>query len=346
MANAELEEQVAEAEQSARAARESDARLTFALNASQMGTWDLDLMTLEAHRTDLHDRIFGYETMLPEWSYELFLDHVHPDDRQAVDEKCRTTMSTGVPWNFECRVVWRDGSVHWIAAESELHQDVHGRPVRLFGSVQDITEHTEARLAAEEANAAKSTFLAAMSHELRTPLNAIGGYAELLELELRGPITVAQRLDLDRIKRSQQHLLRMVNEVLSFAKIDAGQVKYDQILLNLLANAIKFTNPGGRVRMWCAGVDSRVHIHVRDSGPGIPDDDLERSFEPFVQIDRRLNRPAEGTGLGLAISRELARGMGGDVEVASEPGKGSTFTLVLPASTDKRPRDTKLRRTG
>jgi len=84
----------------------------------------------------------------------------------------------------------------------------------------------EARSRADEANRAKSEFLAAMSHELRTPLNAIGGYTELLELGLRGPVTPEQREDLRRIQRSQQHLLRIINDLLNFSRIDAGQVDY------------------------------------------------------------------------------------------------------------------------
>ncbi|MDQ6718388.1 MAG: ATP-binding protein [Gemmatimonadota bacterium] len=87
-----------------------------------------------------------------------------------------------------------------------------------------IEAERAARQEAEEANAAKSQFLATMSHELRTPLNAIAGYAQLLTLELRGPITEAQREDLERIERSQRHLLSLINDVLNFAKIEAGHI--------------------------------------------------------------------------------------------------------------------------
>ncbi len=129
--NEELSRQVAEVMRSAEALRETDARLQFALNAAQLGTWDLDLVTMAAARTLLHDRVFGYQTMLPEWSYPMFLEHVHPDDRAEINRKFQHTMATGAPWNFECRVIWPDNSIHWIIAFSSTHRDTQTGP---FGS--------------------------------------------------------------------------------------------------------------------------------------------------------------------------------------------------------------------
>jgi signal transduction histidine kinase len=113
----------------------------------------------------------------------------------------------------------------------------------------------------------------------------------------------------------------------------ADPEKGRQILLNLLANAIKFTDRGGRVWLTADAAGDWVEIAVHDTGIGIPADRLASVFDPFVQVHRSLSRPVDGTGLGLAISRDLARGMGGDITVVSEPGRGSTFTLRLPRST-------------
>jgi signal transduction histidine kinase len=110
----------------------------------------------------------------------------------------------------------------------------------------------------------------------------------------------------------------------------ADRDKVRQVVLNLLANAVKFTSVGGSVRLSCDADATVVRVHVRDTGPGIDADQLPVIFEPFVQGHRALNRPNDGVGLGLAISRDLARGMGGDVSVTTEMGVGSTFTLRLP----------------
>jgi signal transduction histidine kinase len=247
-------------------------------------------------------------------------------------------------------------------------------------------EAEAARDAAIQADTSKTAFLAAMSHELRTPLNAIGGYVELLEMGLRGPVTSEQAADLRRIRASQSHLLRLITEVLDYARLGAGEtesiivdvslnrvlrdtevmivpqvraksltytcelfagdviVRADehrlrQIVLNLLTNAVKFTAPGGVIGMTCdmqrdtsRGNGARLVacVHVQDTGRGIPADRIEEIWQPFVQLGRQLNQPAEGVGLGLAISRDLARRIGGELSVVSEFGKGSTFTLTLP----------------
>lgn len=242
-----------------------------------------------------------------------------------------------------------------------------------------LAEANEARMMAEHANNAKTVFLRAMSHELRTPLNAISGYTEVLELEIHGPVNSTQAKDLGRIKRAAAYLLRLINDVLSVARLEgarplnitaiqvspvlteveglcelqakakglelkidrsgcelvvaADAERFQQILLNLLTNAIKFTAKGS-VCVTSELHDKVIRLRVTDTGAGIRSTDVDRVFEPFVQIDRHLTTAAQqGVGLGLSISRELARAMHGDLTLQSIEGVGSAFTLTLPVAT-------------
>ena len=114
--------------------------------------------------------------------------------------------------------------------------------------------------------------------------------------------------------------------------VRADPEKLRQILVNLLSNAIRYTPEGGRIEVRCSTDDDNILIDVADTGVGIPADKLEAIFEPFVQVDRPYNGQRQGTGLGLSISRDLARGMGGELTVKSEAGRGSVFTLRLKAA--------------
>jgi signal transduction histidine kinase len=278
-----------------------------------------------------------------------------------------------------------------------------GQPARLI-SVRDVTDRKRAadrasqlererikRAEAEAASVAKSEFLAMMSHELRTPLNAVIGYSELLNLDIAGPLTQAQRKQVGRIHASGRHLLGLVNEVLDLAKVEAHRLSLNQdvacagdaaesalaiiqpaadergvsldvqcrgrsdamyrgdadrvrqILVNLLNNAVKFSDSGSSVRLECdisdrpdfaapARKGKWVAFRVIDEGIGIPPDRVGSIFDPFVQVARGHTRSSDGSGLGLTVSRKLARLMRGDLTVHSDLGKGSTFTLWLPSA--------------
>lgn len=248
-------------------------------------------------------------------------------------------------------------------------------------SLQNARLHAaeqRARQEAERASLSKSQFLATMSHELRTPLNAVVGYVDLMEGGSSGPLSETQLRYLGRIRSSAWHLVTIINEILSFARIEAGAQpihmesveirslldecretfetgarakglalvleaapldlwtdsgKLRQILLNLVGNAVKFTD-AGTVTLTLTRTGGEALIQVRDTGPGIPPEQLDTIFEPFTQADSSTTRSKGGTGLGLSVSRRLAELLGGTLSVESAPGEGSVFTLRLPLASE------------
>jgi signal transduction histidine kinase len=331
---------------------------------------------------DLFRGIFGADAQ-PGVSFQIYSgtevdeDHLlhasgYPQHRPAF-QATRVVEQAGMPWTVTYQ------------STSAFERTFNGRAPLIVLLVGLATSawlfslargQAEAREKAEAANRAKAAFLATMSHELRTPLNAIAGYVDLMDVEVAGKLTARQRDYLERIKNAQSHLLGLIDNILNFAKLEAGRIhlrmepvpiatavaeaesimgpdfaarrleytrlggdgavaradpdKLRQILLNLLGNAIKFTDPGGRVTVRWEAEPSLVRVYVSDTGVGVPIEQLESIFHPFVQGDAELTRTSHGAGLGLAISRQLARAMGGDVTAWSEAGQGSTFTLSLP----------------
>jgi signal transduction histidine kinase len=359
-----------------------------------------------AAASDAYVRLIGGRTLIGRRNADVFpelieqgfidlLDRVYETGEQlrGTDVPMRLDADgDGVPEDHLVDFTYRplraaDGRVEGIVLELS---EVTARAQLIRAERLARADAEQARRRAEEANAAKSQFLATMSHELRTPLNAIQGHTELLSLELYGPVAPRQLDALRRIDRAQRHLLGLINDILSYARLESGKVEYDldvvpvadvvryvvplvepqlaakgitlqtrlpdeadgdggapvrvradreklaQILLNLLSNAHKFTPADGRVVVDVDadgdgdGDGTTVRLSVRDTGVGIPADKLEAVFEPFVQVRTGYTSTGSGTGLGLSISRDLARGMGGDLTAESEPGMGSTFTLLLP----------------
>ena len=158
------------------------------------------------------------------WGWQSVHDPaVLPD----VLERWSVSVATGEPFEMTFPLRSASGEFRAFLTRVVPVRDAEGNVARWFGTNTDVEVESRLRREAEEANRVKAQFLATMSHELRTPLNAVGGYAELLQLGIHGPVTEAQQEALGRIQRSQRHLLALINDLLNFAKLEAGQVEFD-----------------------------------------------------------------------------------------------------------------------
>ncbi|MCA3563070.1 MAG: HAMP domain-containing histidine kinase [Methylocystis sp.] len=250
----------------------------------------------------------------------------------------------------------------------------------LIGALEEANaRHDEARRRAEEANLAKSLFLATMSHELRTPLNAILGFSEVMKSELFGPHSIEQYKEYSTdIHSSGEHLLNIINEILDLSRIEAGRYELQeeavdlaaiaedcrhmlsmraraksinlktvlesglpklwaderavrQIIINLLGNAIKFTPQGGEVTIKAGWTTQGAqYVAIRDTGPGIPDDELPTVLESFSRGSIAIKTAEQGTGLGLPIVKGLVDIHGGQFQLRSKLREGTEVIVIFP----------------
>lgn len=331
-----------------------------------------------------------------------WFDTVVPkDDRDAYRSLFRAMLANGAESveYVENTVLTKDGRPLTVAWQISVLTDMRGKAVGTLSSGVDITQRKRseeelrrARDAAEVANRTKSAFLANISHEIRTPLNAILGFCQLMLRDCS--IADHHRASIERINRSGEHLLALINEVLEMSKIESGcsahnpanfdlyqlledmemmfrvrtdakglqfevstsenlvrhvvadQGKIRQVLINLLGNAVKFTEHGGvllrvfsengnaKKAVFESGLQDssaamQLVLEVEDTGVGIGPQDRERIFQPFEQLGTGAAGDG-GTGLGLAICREFVRSMGGAISLTSHVGRGSVFRVEIP----------------
>jgi PAS domain S-box-containing protein len=374
---------ITEQRQSEESLRESEQRFRIMADSCPTIIWVTDA----AGRVQLTNRVcrefFGTTFELAGGGQWQLL--VHPDDRSEYARKFLRAVRERAPFRAEARARRTDGEWRWLASHAEPRMSPNGDFLGHVGISPDITDRKQseevlqrAKDAAESANRAKSEFLANMSHEIRTPMNGVIG---LTDLALDTDLTTEQRGYLEGVRNSAGSLLRILNDILDFAKIEARKLEFEviefdlrqmiaatlkvlgiraaaknlelacdlgaavpdrvlgdpgrlrQILVNLIGNAIKFTERGEVVlrvqRLSQTRDEVELHFSVQDTGIGIPLNKQQQVFSAFSQADSSLTRTFGGTGLGLTISSQLVEMMGGRIWLESEEGIGSIFHFTV-----------------
>ena len=243
-------ERTAEVEEKARLIQKIDARLQSSLSFANIGAWDWDISTGEIFWSDQIAPLFGHEEGLLETSYENFMAAVHEDDRESVQQAITDCVEGRAAYDIEHRIIWPDGTVHWVRERGGVTRDAEGNPKNMLGVVQDISDQKQilmeqsysqsmledqaknlagiaeelelSRSDAEDANRAKSAFMAVMSHEIRTPLNGVIGMVDMLKETV---LSQDQEHMISTIRDSSLNLLTIINDILDFSKIEAGKME-------------------------------------------------------------------------------------------------------------------------
>ncbi|MGG6270467.1 PAS domain-containing protein [Leptolyngbya sp. AN03gr2] len=233
----------AERQRAQRQLQDQQERLQAALFAAGTGTFRWDIRTNELDWDDNLDRLFGLPPGETARSLESFIQLVHPDDRQGVIDLCAHCASKGADFDMDFRVVYPDGSIHWLSDKGKTFFDEAGNPTYMTGACVDITERKQAEAELQrqtteliQANRLKDEFLAALSHELRTPLNPILGWTKLLKGQKLTPTKTAEALDI--VERNVKQQLALISDLLDMSSVIQGKLnlEFHPVDLTLMVN--------------------------------------------------------------------------------------------------------------
>lgn len=240
----------------------ANSEMEFVLEVAQLGVWSLDLKNKRATRSARHDQIFGYPKLAPNWTYEIFLDHVLPEFREEVDSKFKKAIDDNTEWDFETKIRRADGDIRWIWARGQM-QTGDRDELKMHGTVTDITERKEAerereellknekaaRKDAEIANRLRDEFLATVSHELRAPLNSILGWSRLLERGNLDEITTEKAVT--TIIRNAESQNRLIEDLLDVSRIISGKLRLEVMTIkpiNIVEAALETVRPAAEAK--------------------------------------------------------------------------------------------------
>jgi PAS domain S-box-containing protein len=338
---------------------DTEERLAEAQEVAHVGSWSWHIDTDRATWSAELYRLYGITEGTP-MTYDLFLDAIHPDDRDRVRGTIEQALADARPFAVDHQVVTSDGRVRWLHSRGRVIRDAGGRPAGMLGTGQDITER-------KQLDQLRDTILSAVSHELRTPLTAIVGFAQTLNVRTLEPrlrsvlienlFVQAQRLerlladllDLDRLRHgfvrpkfAETDIANLVEQVTAVHRDDLHPIvlhteptnaevdvpKVERIVDNLIVNAVRHTPSGTEITVRVERGSGGVMIAVDDRGPGVALEDREAIFEVFHRGGR--SNHVAGTGIGLSLVAQFTALHGGRAWVQENPGGGASFRVFLP----------------
>ncbi|CAN5319142.1 PAS domain S-box protein [soil metagenome] len=225
------------------ALKELEQKLSLALKAGNVGVWDLDVVTGKIWRSLRHDEIFGHDSLLPEWSFEVFLTYVLPEDREYARDVIKGGVATG-EFSLECRILRADQVLRWISTCGETLKDAANKPIRMMGTVSDITDRKEQEVESRRAAVAegREEFMATLTHDLKNPLIGANRLLELLINGALGVVPFEQAEILEQLRHSNLQLLNMIHNLIDVYRYEKDTSRLDlqeTDLVGLLEECIK-----------------------------------------------------------------------------------------------------------
>ena len=235
---------ITERKKTEEALKHSESRLTLALESAQMGVWDIDLKSGKIVRSLRNDQIFGYDSLQSDWTQNILLSHVIPEDREMVKAKLAEATYTG-HFRIECRILWPDRSVRWIALRGRTHRNEYGGPTHMMGVVVDITELKKAQddlvlrtAELETANKELEAFCYSVSHDLRAPLRAIDGFSQAVLEECRDRLDDLGKDYLNRVILAARRMNALIDDLLHLSRVTRAEIVRQEMDLTEVGQSI------------------------------------------------------------------------------------------------------------